>query len=125
MNTMSLNVEIKEENKENGKLKDDFKLNVEVNFIKTLLDFVKSGEDITISKLFFSEQIVEVEEDVEVIDSDTKEKKILKEKIKKNCYNCTGLIKIHKYVEAIPNRPRTELKPKMIKDKKITSIKRR
>lgn len=122
MNTLTLNVEIKEENKDNGKLKDEFKLNVQVNFIKNILDLIKSGEDITIEKIGFMEGLVETSEDVEVIDPDTKEKKILKDKVKKNCYNAIGLIKMHKYVKLESNKPSTELRPQMVANKKITEV---
>lgn len=119
MKTMSFNVEIKEENKEDGKLKDDFKLNAEVNFMKSILDLIKEGEDLTILNLLYGERQIEVETDVEVIDPDTKEKKILKDKVKKDCYSCTGLLRTHEYKQGQTKSPVNELTPTMLKDKKI------
>lgn len=119
MKTLSLNVEIKEENKDNGKLKDDFKLNAEVNFMKTLLDFVKEGNDITIKKLKFSEQKITFYNKVEAIDPDTQKKSILKEKVQKDCYNCTSIINLHKYVKLPNKQVRTDLIPAMKLDGKL------
>lgn len=124
MKTLSLNVEIKDTDKEDNKLKDGFKFNVEVNFMKTILDFVKQGNDITIEALLFSERFITVDEDIEVIDPETKEKKILKDKVKKNCYNCTGLIKTHEYKKVPPNKPSTEIRPQITKDMKITDVRK-
>ena len=119
MKTLSLNVEIKDENKENGKLKDDFKLNVEVNFMKTILDYIKKGNDITINKIIFSETKMNFTTDVEVIDTDTKEKKILKEPIKKDVYNCTGVITSHEYVKLDSKKSRDYFIPAMKKGEKL------
>lgn len=122
MKTLSLNVEIKDTDKEDNKLKDEFKFNVEVNFMKTILDFVKEGNDITISHLQFSKKVIEVDEKVEVVNPDTKDKKILNDKIKKDCYNCTGLLEVHKHIILQAFKPRTDIKPRMTKGVKITDV---
>jgi hypothetical protein len=119
MKTLSLNVEVKDENKENGKLKDDFKLNVEVNFMKTILDYIKEGKDITINKIICSEKKMNFTTDVEVIDTDTKEKKILKEPIKKDVYNCICLITSHEYVKMDSKKSRDYLIPTMKKGDRL------
>jgi DNA-dependent RNA polymerase auxiliary subunit epsilon len=119
MKTLSLNVEIKDEDKENGKLKDKFKFNVEVNFMKTILDYIKKGNDITINKLIYSERIMNFKTNVEVIDPDTKEKKILKDIIKKNVYNCSCIVTSHKYVKLESNKSRDYLIPAMKKGERL------
>ena len=121
MKTLSSNIEVTEDVKANGNLKEDFKLNAQVNFMKSLMDEVKNGLDITIKKLVFKRQNIEVSTDVQVIDPDTQKKSILKEKVTKDCYNCICVLDIHEYVPGYVKKIDTELKPKVINGKDIIS----
>jgi len=120
LKTLVSSIEVKEENKENGDLKNDFKINAEVNFMKSLLDLVKSGEDITIKKLIFNRKDIVFESDVIAIEPDTQKKAILKEKVKKDCYNAISIIEIHEYVKG-HTKEKKEIIPKVIDGKDVLS----
>ena len=93
MNTLSQNFIIGESDKDNGNLKDSSKNNFEASFGKLILDFVKEGHSIKIESFATSEQDVEFEEELIVVDENGKEKKVI-DRVKKPCYNCTALIHV-------------------------------
>lgn len=94
MKTLSMDYEIKEKDKKDGLLDEVFKNNAEASFGKMIMDFVKQGNELIIKKVINGEVVTEVEEDVEAVDSVTGETTIVKEKIKKDAYNCTALVQV-------------------------------
>jgi hypothetical protein len=98
MNTITQNFKIKEKDKNGDKLKDEFILNCEALFAKSILDLVKEkGNEITIKKVLYSRQNIEEEENIIV--NDEGKQKIVKDKKKIDCYNCTALIQILKITD--------------------------
>jgi len=50
MNQITINTEIKEKDKVDGILTEEFKFNAEANFAKVILDFINEGNEIRIKK---------------------------------------------------------------------------
>lgn len=98
MHTVSINYEIKEKDKTDGILSDEFKINSKANFALALIKLVEEGTEIKISSVNFKEQVLEVEETVEAEDENGKTEKLTK-KVKKDAYVCTAICQIIKLTQ--------------------------
>lgn len=93
MQSLSINFEVKDTDKKDGVLTDDFKISATGTFGKAILDLVMEGYEVTVKKVQFNEQTIEVEEDLIVVDENGKEKTV-KEKTNKDAYVAVATLDI-------------------------------
>ena len=98
MQTFSVNYEIKEQDKENKKLKESFKINAEASFGKMILDLISTGNEIIIKNLEKKEIEISLNEEVEAEDENGNIK-ILKNTVKKPVYNISIQIQVLKMLK--------------------------
>lgn len=93
MQSLSINFEVKDKDKTDGVLTDDFKTSAIGTFGKAILDLVMEGYEVSVKQVQFNEQTIEVEEDLIVADEEGNEIPV-KEKIKKDAYVATATLDI-------------------------------
>lgn len=98
MATLSINFEIKESNKTDGVLTDDFKNNSMATFGKLLMDYLMEGNEIRLSKASTQETVETIEVDGIVIDDETGEETTVKQKKETEVYNITVNIQVEKVI---------------------------